>query len=148
MPSNKLSVRVATALRPPVCRSLDPDMMWFLYLAQLQVIWTDQLATPPLTFLNQVVTLERIAPGSSVYAFYNFAAGPGEIVAAELSLQFTPTYNLLAITGNDEGGASHSADVLFEPSQPMPFNQTVELFSPDYPEPGSVIAHIAPTRNK
>lgn len=102
------------------------------------------LATPPNLFIDQTVTLDQDPAHKEVYTYTKADAGPNELANVEVNAPFDTTYNLINIQGNDDGGASHEADALFEPSRPPPFSQEVELFSYDYPEPGSVIAQISP----
>jgi len=142
--SNKFSITTDTPKKPAICKSIEPPPVWLLNLCSVHVIWTDYLASPPNTFLDQTILLEETAPDSNWYIYRDILAGPGEIYAADLFAPLGPVYNELSIDGNDEGGAGHLAGKAFEPSREMPFNQTVELYSDDYPEPGSIIAHIAP----
>jgi hypothetical protein len=109
-----------------------------------RIVWTDMLATPPLVLINEIVILTRTDPASSLFYYNNPAAGPGQLNTVALDAPLNPTCNFLSATGNDEGGANHLAEKEFEPPRAPPFTQTIELYAPDYAEPGSVIAHLFP----
>lgn len=142
--SSKLSGRRSTARKPSICISIPPNPRWTDALCALHILWTDELPTPPVVLIDQGVELTRIAPDSVLYRWEDLSAGPNQLREAELTAPFGPTHNFLSISGNDEGGAPHQAYALFEPGQSVPFAQTIELYAIDYPEPGSVIATIAP----
>jgi hypothetical protein len=144
MTSSKLSPRRSTARKPPICIKQKIPIMPPTDTMHARILWTDMLATPPNVLINEIVVLTRTAPESSLFNYVNPAAGPGQLASVACDAPLNTSCNFLSVTGNDEGGASHLAEKEFEPPRPPPFTQTIELYAPDYSEPGSVIAYLFP----
>ena len=132
------------AKKPPICISLPAPIIFTEKAVMIRILWFNEDEPPNAIAIDETQRCNQLPESPDQFFFSRPTPGPNQVANIQLTAPLDATYNAIIVAAKDAYGNLHYSETYFEPAQAPPFSQDIDLFSYDYPEPGTIRAEIRP----